>query len=195
MGSTPRATRYSRAIAVVLLFSGCGDASISAPSTIAGDSFDTYGPGALPMHGSWSTGLVLQPSTYDGSRNMVHVALGPSFTFGKGFVGDQRTARRVFGIADGLKANTTYDVSIAYRIEARHAGSYPQDSRSISGFVANGMPVMVQYDGVTDTGSLGWRRLSTMITTDSNGTLNVEFGLFLNSGFFSYVFFDDLRIQ
>jgi hypothetical protein len=180
---------------VLLWIAACTSSSISAPTITLGDSFDAYGQLGVAMAHFWSEGKLLQASTYDGSRNMVDLAMGPSFTYGGGYVHDRTTTWRTFGVADGLLPNTSYDVSIAHQVKASTAGSSPQDSRSITGITANGVSRVVQFDGGIDTGLMAWRRLELLATTDNDGNLVVEFGIFQNSGFFTYVSFDDLQIR
>ena len=196
MGRLSRVTRLSVVFPsfVIVLF-GCGSASVSAPTTAAGDEFDGYSQWGPPMSSAWSANFLLQPSAFDGSSVMVNTALGPSYTYGAGFAHDRSTTKRTFGIADGLSPNTSYDVTIAHRVSAGHAGSYPQDSRSVTGLSVNGATALVQFDGNINTGLMAWRVLSVLGTTDARGNLTVEFGIFQNSGFFTYVDFDHLLIR
>jgi hypothetical protein len=196
MGRLSRVTRLSVSFpCVVIVLSGCSSASVSAPTLNLGDEFDSYNQLGPHMSSVWSAGFLLQPSVFDGSSVMVSTALGPSYTFGAGFVHDRSTTRRTFGLADGLRPNSSYDVTIAHRVRAAHAGSYPQDSRSVSGLSVNGVTALVQFDGSINTGQMAWRVLSVLGTSDANGNLTVEFGILQNSGFFTYVDFDHLMIR
>lgn len=196
MGRVSRSIhRWLAVPASAVVFAGCSGHA-TAPTAIAGDDFDRYDQTSQLMRDSWSTGLLLQqPSGYDGTAHHVQVALGPSYTYGRGYSQDKATTRRAFGPAEGLRANTSYRVTIAHRVRANSAGSYPQDSRSISGMTANGASALVQFDGVASFDFTPWRLLSLLANTDASGNLVIEFGLFQNSGFFTYVDFDDLQIR